>query len=92
MEIKDISVSVEQLEEVRGGQYINVTEAAAQLGLNYAASEAHSFGVMNTTSSGVNQVTPQVLTQDANVSAVEVDKDVFSLVNSVFGGFGGYLR
>ena len=89
MEIKDITVSVERLEDVRGGQRIDVSNFALQIGANHAASNASSFGVGNQTSSVVAQDASQSLGQYADVSAVEDHRRVLEISNSVVGGFFG---
>jgi len=89
MEIKDLSVFVERLEDVRGGLTSVVDQIGIQAGLNSASSSAFSGGVGNTTVSSTRQVAPQVFSQDAGVSAVEIDRDFTSIADSlVFGNFG----
>jgi hypothetical protein len=90
MEIKDISVSVERLDDVRGGQDISVANFGLQVGANQAASEAYSVGLGNKTTSGVNQLASQTFSQKTGISAVEVDRDVFGVYDSWLAG-GAYL-
>ena len=85
MEIKDINVSLERLDDVRGGQYIDVTNAALQVGGNSAYSSAESWGVGNKTSSAVTQIAPQKLVQGASVDAVELDLYKKTIDHSVVG-------
>lgn len=85
MDIKDITVSAERMEEVRGGQRINVDLAALQIGGNHAISGASSWGVGNTTTSGVTQIAPQVLSQNVGVHATEIDTHETLIANSIVG-------
>lgn len=87
MEIKDISVSVAQLDDVRGGLKVDMTNVGLQFGGNYAASSATSYGVGNQTLSSVEQVAPQYMSQDASVSAVEDHRRVLEISHSVIGGY-----
>lgn len=88
MEIKDICVSEERMDEVRGGQNIDVSNLGLQLGGNRASSSASSYGIGNTTSSLTEQVASQQFSQATGISASEVNKDVFAITNSMVGGWG----
>lgn len=85
MEIRDISVSLERLDDVRGGLKLDVTSVGLQVGDNSAFSEASSWGVGNKTSSGVTQIAPQKLTQSASVDAAELDLRQITVDHSVVG-------
>jgi hypothetical protein len=85
MEIKDISVSVERLDDVRGGQNINVGNFGFQVGGNKAASAAASYGLGNQTSSATNQYAAQDFSQTTAISAVEVDKKALEIYGSLIG-------
>ena len=85
MKIKDITVAVERLEDVRGGQYIDVTNAGLQIGGNSAYSAASSVGLGNSTSSAVTQIAPQSFSQSTLVAAREIDSYETTIVGSLVG-------
>ena len=85
MEIKDINVSLERLDDVRGGHGIDVSNAALLVGGNSAYSSADSLGVGNKTTSGVTQIASQKLVQGASVDAVELDLYKKTIDHSVVG-------
>jgi hypothetical protein len=90
MEIRDISVSVERLDDVRGGQNISVRNLGLQIGANQAASSASGVGVGNQTVSSVNQFAPQSFSQTTGIAATEVHRDVFAVSDSWLLGGGFY--
>lgn len=92
MDIKDICVSEDRLEEVRGGQYISAASLGLQVGGNTASSSASSYGIGNKTTALTEQVAPQVFSQSTDIHAVEVDRDVLALSNSIVGGFGRPMK
>jgi hypothetical protein len=85
MEIKDITVSVAHLDDVRGGQDIDVRSVGLQVGANRAYSSASSLGLGNVTSSSVNQIAPQTFSQSTAIHAVEVDSYETTIANSLVG-------
>lgn len=91
MEIKDITLSAERLDEVRGGQNIGVTNLGLQVGGNQASSQASSYGIGNTTTSGVSQVAPQSFSQTTAIQASEVNSFVSTIDSSILGGYKGWL-
>lgn len=89
MEIKDITLSAERLEEVRGGQHISSLSLGAQVGANQAFSTASSFGIGNTTGSSVQQDASQSFGQQTVISAKELDSHVLGISNSMIStGWG----
>lgn len=92
MEIKDINLSVERLEEVRGGQVIRSASLGFQVGGNVAASNASSYGIGNTTQSSVAQYAPQQFSQSTGIHAVEVDSHVTTIDSSMLDLGFPYLR
>jgi hypothetical protein len=85
MEIKDITASVERLDEVRGGQHISVDNIGLQVGANSALSRASGLGVGNVTSSAVTQVVPQAFSQTTMIDATEIKSYETSIVGSMVG-------
>lgn len=94
MEIKDINVSVERLEEVRGGtrggQHIDVVNLGLQVGGNTATSQADSWGIGNSTAAGTRQLAGQSFAQDTRIAASDVDSRLTTVDSSIIGfGFRG---
>lgn len=85
MEIKDINVSVERLEEVRGGTGPSIQQVGFQFGGNTAVGAVSNWGVGNSAQNSVVQDASQDLTQ----AAVLESKNVFSvdttIANSILG-------
>lgn len=87
MEIKDISVAVERLEEVRGGQTNTLVQNLSQYSGNAAAAEAYGFGVGNKTSSLNSISAPQSAVQNGAIVASEKHSFEVGISESVIGGF-----
>ena len=85
MEIKDITVAVERLEEVRGGQDIDVHSVGIQAGLNSNFSGAEAWGVGNVVKSGASQDAGQALLQGTSISAADVRTFEALFANSIVG-------
>jgi hypothetical protein len=90
MEIKDISVAVERLEDVRGGQTNTLVQSLKQSSGNVAAAEAYGFGVGNETSALNSISAPQSAVQNGAIVATEKHSFEVGISESVIGGFFPY--
>ena len=81
MQIKDISVSVERLDEVRGGTDASVHQFGLNVGGNVAAGVSSNVGAGNDAATNVYQDASQYLSQDASVDV----KKMFSSSTTIDG-------
>ncbi|HEX7037775.1 MAG TPA: hypothetical protein VF210_18535 [Pseudomonadales bacterium] len=88
MEIKDINVSVERAEEVRGGFGFgspSITQLGIQYGGNIAVGSAESKGVGNSTSNQTIQHADQEMLNLAHLDSKNLFRVEKSVTNSVLG-------
>ncbi len=86
MEIKDITVSVEKMEEVRGGNSITQTSTNGYVAGAVAVGGWASNGSPNYVTSSVSQAnltSQQALIEDHDITTVDVD----ILGSQIFAGF-----
>lgn len=86
MQINDIAVSVERLDDVRGGAS-DIFQLGAQVGYNQAGGFVSNAGVLNQAQNKVAQDASQHLGQGAKLSDVDIEHHAFSLTNSILGGY-----
>lgn len=92
MEIKDINVSVERLDEVRGGSGPSIHQFGVQLGGNVAAGATSNYGVGNVGKTDVYQDSSQQMTQVAALESTEKYLVNTEIANSIFDFGWGPLK
>lgn len=84
MEIKDIAVSAERLDDVRGGQ-VDVSNVGLQLSANSVFGGAYSAGVGNSASQASQVIAPQDMVTTNNIHATKLQSFESVIANSVVG-------
>lgn len=93
MEIKDINVSVERLEEVRGGTGPSISQVGLQFGGNTAVGAVSNWGVGNSAQNSVAQDASQSMTQVAALDSKNLFSVDTDITNSIIGlGFPSMAR
>jgi hypothetical protein len=85
MEIKDISLGVERLDEVRGGQTNTLVQSLKQHSGNVGVASASGWGVGNATSAGNQIIAPQSAVQQGVIDAHETHSAALTIDRSVIG-------